>query len=186
MLFLALSHHCGAENEVQRKPSLFRCCFSVEVVLQLEKKKTKKHTLWLLLLSHPLLFFSKSKNLSRCMWLYGADSYWVGNWMQCVICKLNKQKTCSPFSDKGFIFYLNLTSAQAATHFSSYPSYNMLTHWITVIVKSSHFFIDINFPTHLFLGELLFPTTCLQSFSSGFCSFSLNIWRLDYFKYLIK
>ena len=142
VLFLARSHHCGAENEVQRKPSLFRCCFSVEVVLHLEKKKKKKKKtntpLWLLL-SHPLLFFFKSKNLSRCMWPYGADSYWVGNWMQYVICKLNKKKTCLPFWDKGFIFYLNLTSSQAVTHFSSYPYYNMLTHWITVIVKSSHF-----------------------------------------------
>ena len=59
-----------------------------------KKKKKKKKTntpLWLLL-SHPLLFFFKSKNLSRCMWPYGADSYWVGNWMQYVICKLNKKK----------------------------------------------------------------------------------------------
>lgn len=97
VLFLALSHHCGAENEVQRKPSLFRCCFSVKLFYSLKRKKKKTNTpLWLLLLSHPLFFF-KSKNLSRCMWPYGADSYWVGNWMQYVICKLNEKKTCLPF-----------------------------------------------------------------------------------------
>lgn len=38
------------------------------------------------------LFFSKRKNLLGHMWPYGAGPYWIGNWMECVICKLSEQE----------------------------------------------------------------------------------------------